>query len=140
MVGLLFASSTGVGLPLSSLTASWATDVVNGHAVGKVEARGALLVLHAVGYGDHREHQQRGDLNDVDRHVDRRGPVYAAVGDIGHAEGEDDTEAIHEQGAVVVGAEGVGPELVQQIAAEDRGHARPCNRDRPSSTGGSPSR
>ena len=73
-------------------------------------------------------------------HVHAGGAGHAAEGDVGDAEREHDAEEVHEQRAVVAAAERVREELVQQIAAQKRGHADHAARDRPSSRGGSPSR
>ena len=80
-------------------------------------------MLGAVADGDHGEDQERRDLDDVDHHVDGSGAGHATIGDVSHAEGEDDAEEPHEERAVVGAAEGVGPELVQQEAGQDCGHA-----------------
>ena len=79
-------------------------------------------MLGPIADGDHREYQQRRDLDDIDHHVDGRGPRHAAEGDVGHAEGEDDAEERHEKRAVIGAAEGVREKLVQQKAAQNGRH------------------
>ena len=68
---------------------------------------------------DHREHQQRRDLDDINRQIHACRAGDASVSDVRHAEREHDTEQDHEQRAVVATRERVRPELIQQIAAED---------------------
>ena len=97
--------------------------VVDRRAVDQLQPARAFGVVHAVGDRDDREHQQRGDLHDVDDHVDRRRAGDTAKCNVGHAEREHDAEQDHEQRAVERAAERVGEELVEQVAADDRGHA-----------------
>jgi hypothetical protein len=93
-------------------------DVVDGDAVGEMEAGRTLRVLHAIGDGDDGEDEQRGDLDDIDRHVDRGGAGHAAEGDVGDTQREHDAESIHEQRAVIGTAKGIREELVEQVAAQ----------------------
>ncbi len=88
-------------------------------------------MLHPVGQRDDGEDDQGGDLDDVDRHVDRGRAGDSPEGDVGDAEREDDAEEDHEQRAVVRGAERVRPELVQEVAAENRGHSHHAARVNP---------
>ena len=87
-----------------------------------MESLRALRVIDPVSDGDDGEHNQRADLNDVDRHVDARRAVHTPKGDVGHAKGKYNAEQDHEQRAVIVAAEGVRQELAQQITAENRRH------------------
>ncbi len=92
-------------------------------AVDELEALRPFGVLHAVGDRHHREHQERGDLDDVDQHVDAGRSRHAAEGDVGDAQREGHAEQDHEGQAVVAAAERVREKLVEQVAAEQRGHA-----------------
>ena len=77
-------------------------------------------MIGAIGDGHDRENHQRGNLDDIDPHVDRRAAIHAAVGDVTHEQREYDAEQPHEQRAVVSAAESVRPKLAGQIAAENR--------------------
>src|SRR5208283_3129689 len=89
--------------------------VVHGNAIHELEGARALPVVDPVGDSHHREHQQCGDLHDVDGHVDAGGPRHTAKRDVGHAEGKTHAKENHEEGTVDLAAEGIGEELIQQI-------------------------
>ena len=121
--GLAVSVEHGHGLAGVILHHLLGHDVVDGDTVGEVVAGRALRVLHAVRNGDEGEYQERGDLDDVDRHVDRGGAGHAAEGDVGDAQREHDAEPVHEQRAVVGAAESVREELGEQVTAQQRGDA-----------------
>src|SRR5205085_2995356 len=72
----------------------------------------------------HREHNQRGNLNDIDRNVDRGRTVYTAIGDISHAKRRDDGAQSHEDRARIARAHESRLECSGNVAAEntDYGH------------------
>ncbi len=105
--------------------------VVHRYAIDELEGARALAVVNAVRDGHHGKHQQSRDLDDVDRHVHAGGARDAPERDVGHAEGKAHTEENHEEGTVDRPTEGVGEELIEQIAAEDGGHAHHAARIHP---------
>ncbi len=102
--------------------------VVDRNPVREVIGLRTLRVRAAVGQRDHREDHERGDLDNVDRDVDRRAPVHTAVRDVGHAESEHDAEEVHLKRAVVDAAEGVGKEIPREISHEHRRDAHHASR------------
>jgi len=96
--------------------------IVDGRAVGQMIALRALRVMDPVSYGDDGKHDQRADLNDVDRHVNASRAGHAAIGDVGYAKGKYNTEQNHEQRAAIIAAERVRHKLAQQITAENGRH------------------
>ena len=64
----------------------------------KLERQAARRMIHAITDRHHREHHQRGDLNDVDGYVYRRGAGNPAMGDVGDAKGKEHGHQHHEHG------------------------------------------
>src|SRR5208283_1839610 len=93
--------------------------VINRDTVGEMVTYTSLVVLHTIADGYHCKYNKRGDLDNIDHHVDRRCARHAAICNVRNAECKEDAEKVHEYGAVVCAAEGVRPELVAQEPAED---------------------
>ena len=79
-------------------------------------------MVHAIAECDHREHQQRRDLNDVNGDGDRGGPGHAPVGDVSHRKREHNADSHHERRARIGGIHEVWPERPSQISAQDPHH------------------
>ena len=97
--------------------------VVDRCAVDQVVGLRPFGVTRAVRDRHHREHQERGDLDDVDDHVDARRSGHTAESDVRDAQREHDAEEEHEERAIEVAREGVRPELVEQVPAQDCGNS-----------------
>src|SRR5262249_18544836 len=69
--------------------------VFDWRTVRQMDANGTLRVINTVSDGDNGEDHQRADLDDIDRHIYRRGPIHPPVGDIRDTEGEEYTKQYH---------------------------------------------
>ena len=76
-------------------------------------------MIHAVTQGQHRKDHQGADLDYVNGHVDRRRAVHAAVGDVGHPEGEHHGHCHHEHGSGVGSAHERRPDGPREVAHQN---------------------
>ncbi len=86
-----------------------------------LEAGRAGRMVGAIAKGQHAENDQRGNLDNIDGHVDRRGCAGALLCDPGHEEREDDRDQPMKTGPGLRAADEVGIEEANHIADEDAG-------------------